>query len=103
MKVAKTLFPMRDADLHRNPIWTELRDFYLEQWVCYFGEPKKVRVDSEGSWMSEAAAVFIGKDSVLLEPIPGQAHWQTGLVEEAIRGLEATMTATALKHPDMGT
>ena len=25
VKVAKTLFPMRDADLHRNPIWTELR------------------------------------------------------------------------------
>ena len=35
------LFPMRDADLHRNPIWTEPRDFYLEQWVCYFGKPKR--------------------------------------------------------------
>ena len=97
------LFPMRDADLHRNPTWTELRNFCLEQWVCYFGKPKKVRVDSEGSWMSEVAAVFFGKESVLLEPILGQAHWQTGLVDEAIRGLEATMTATALKHPDMGT
>ena len=32
-------YPMRDADLHRNPIRTELRDFYLEQWVCYFGKP----------------------------------------------------------------
>ena len=68
-----------------------------------FGKSEeRVRVDSEGSWMSEAAAVFFGKESVLLEPIPGQAHWQTGLVEEAIRGLEATMTATALEHPDMG-
>ena len=52
--------------------------------------------------MSEAAAVFFGKKSVMLEPIPGQAHWQTGPVEEAIRGLQATMTATALEHPDMG-
>ena len=93
---------MRDADLHRNPIWTELRDLYLEQWVCYFGKPKRVRVDSEGSWMSGAAAVFFGKESVLLEPIPGQAHWQVDLVEEAIRGLKATMTAAALEHPDMG-
>ena len=57
-----------------------------------FGKSEEsVRVDSEGSWMSEAAAVFFGKESVLLEPIPGQAHWQTGLVEEAIRGLKATM------------
>ena len=69
---------------------------------CYFGKPKRVRVDSEGSWISEAAAVFLGKESVLLEPIPGQAHWQTGLVKEAIRGLKTTMTATALEHPDMG-
>ena len=102
LKVAKMLFPMTNNDLHQNPVWTELRDFYLEQWVCCFGRPKRVRVDSEGSWMSEAAAEFFGKESVMLEPIPGQAHWQTGLVEEAIRGLTATMTATALEHPDMG-
>ena len=36
--------------------------------------------------MSEAAATFSGKECVLLEPIPGRAHWQTGRVEEAIRG-----------------
>ena len=60
LKVAKMPFPMRDADLHRNPAETELRDFYLEQWVCCFGKPKRVRVDSEGSWMSEVAAVFFG-------------------------------------------
>ena len=52
--------------------------------------------------MSEAAASFFGKESVSLEPIPAQAHWQTGLVEEAIRGLKATMTATTLQHFDMG-
>ena len=63
---------------------------------------EEVLVDSEGSWMSEAAAVVFGKESVLLEPIPRQAHWQTGLVEEVIRGLKATMTATALENPDMG-
>ena len=51
--------------------------------------------------MLDAAAVSFGKESVLLEPIPAQAHWQTGPVEDAIRGLQATMTATALEHPDM--
>ena len=93
---------MSNTDLHRNPVWTELRDFYLEQWVCYFGKPKRVRRDSEGSWMSEAAATVFGNKSVLLEPIPGQAPWQTKLVEEGIRGLKATMTVTALEHQDMG-
>ena len=61
-----------------------------------------MRVDKEGSWMSEAAATFFGKGSVLLEPTRGQAHWQTGLMEEAIRGLKASMTDTALEHPNMG-
>ena len=41
LKVAKMLFPMKDADLHRNAVWTELRDHYLEQWVCYLGKPFK--------------------------------------------------------------
>ena len=36
------------------------------------------------------------------ELIPGEAHWQIGLVEEAIRGLKATVTATVLEHPDKG-
>ena len=51
----------------RNPVWTELRSFYLEQWVCCF-EEQKMRLDSEGSWMSVAAATFFGKESVLLDP-----------------------------------
>ena len=27
LKVAKMLFPMTNNDLHRNPVWTDLRDF----------------------------------------------------------------------------
>ena len=29
LKVAKMLFPMKDTHLHQNPVWTELRDFFL--------------------------------------------------------------------------
>ena len=32
------------------------------------GKPGRAHVDSEGSWMSEAAATFFGKERVLLEP-----------------------------------
>ena len=49
--------------------------------------------------MSEAA--FFGKEKVL-ELSLGQVHWQTRLVEEAIRCLKATMTGQALEHPDVG-
>ena len=49
LKVATMLFPMRDADLHRTPIWTELRDFYLDDGCVILENPNRVRVDSEGS------------------------------------------------------
>ena len=51
LKVAKMLFPMKDTDLLRNPFWTELRVFLLEQWRVLLENRKRVRVDSEGSWM----------------------------------------------------
>ena len=104
MKICRSvLFPYeRDTYLHRIPVWTELREFHLERWVREIWKTKKHRVDSEGSCMSEAARSFFGKESILLEPICGQAHWQTRLLEVAIPALEAPMTATALEHPDMG-
>ena len=34
------LFPMKHTDLHHHPVWTELRDFHMEQRVCYFGKPE---------------------------------------------------------------
>ena len=43
LKVAKMLFPMIDTDLHCNPVWTEPREFYLEQRACYFGKPQDAR------------------------------------------------------------
>ena len=98
LKVPKMLFPMRDADLHRNPIGTERLDFYLEQWVCYFGKTEEstsrqrrfldVRSCTNVLWQGKC---FVGTDSRA-----------SSLVEEAIRGHKATMTATALEHPDMG-
>ena len=82
LKVAKMLFPMKDTDLHCNPVWTELRDFYLEQWVCYFGTPQRVRVDSEGPWMPHAAAMFFGKGKCLA----GTDSWTSTLADRTRGG-----------------
>ena len=45
LKVAEMLFPMKDTDLHRNPVWTELRDFYLEQWACVYWRRQRRTLD----------------------------------------------------------
>ncbi len=52
--------------------------------------------------MAEEAAGYFGKSSVLLEPIPGQAHWQISIAEEAIGATKDTMTAIALEDPEVG-
>ena len=87
MKVGKMHFPMKDTDLHRNLVWTELRDFYLEQLV-WRGQRRIWDVRS-------------GNNVLRQENCLAGAHWQTGLVE-AIRRLKATMTPTALEHPRYG-
>ena len=51
--------------------------------------------------MATEAAEYFCQQSCLLDPIPGQAHWQTSLVEEAIQATKSTMTALALEHPEV--
>ena len=74
-------------------------DFYLEQWSAVLEKPKRIRVDSEGSWMSEAAASFFGKESVLSR-FP-EAHWQTGSnAREDVRGFSPRQHALG-RAPDL--
>ena len=101
-RLPRCFFPMKDTDLHRKPVSTELRDFYLEQRVFFFLE-------------NQAEFVFKVKDlgcQKRLQPSSARTmfcwsrfldkHIGTGLVEEAFGGLKAKMTATALEHPNMG-
>ena len=40
-------------------------------------------------------------DTSLLDPIPAEAHWQTGVVERSIQSAKAVMSAIAQEFPDM--
>ena len=67
-----------DTDLHRDPVWAGLRDFYREQWCATLKKQQEsvLTVKDRGCQKrlqpSSATKVSCRK------------HWQTGLVEEAI-------------------
>ena len=74
---------IKDTYLHRNPVWIELRDFYLEQRVC---------VDSEGSWMSEAGRLSS----------PEKVYCWSSLADRtAIRGMTAIAASQGQWPPPM--
>ncbi|CAK0836529.1 unnamed protein product [Prorocentrum cordatum] len=102
-RVTKILYHMVGQDRHRNPVWADLKSFYEERWLPYFGKPQRVKVDPEGSWMSKQAAQYFDSDSIGYEPIPGQAHWHISLAEEAIQATKGTMDKLVTENPDMST
>ena len=60
-------------------------------WTSYFGNPKCLRVDPAGSFRSQALQEFCDPHDIFLDIIPGEAHWQIGVCEEAVKGLKETM------------
>ncbi|CAK0841524.1 unnamed protein product [Prorocentrum cordatum] len=103
VRVSKLLYHMVGEDRHRNPVWADLKQFYEERWMPYFGKPQRVKVDPEGSWMSKQAAEYFDSDSIAYEPIPGQAHWHISLAEEAIQATKGTMDKLVTENPEMTT
>ena len=101
VRIGKILYDMVGDKARKNVRWPELKEFYEEAWLPYFGPPQRFRVDPEGAWMSAEAAEYFGAKSILLDPIPGQAHWQISIAEEAIQSTKSTMTALALEFPEI--
>jgi hypothetical protein len=90
------------GDKRRNNMkWDDLKAVYEDKWLPYFGKPTRVKIDPEGAWMDSEAAEYFGRDGALLEPIPGQAHWQISIAEEAIQATKSIMTALALEFPEI--
>ncbi|CAK0829393.1 unnamed protein product, partial [Prorocentrum cordatum] len=103
VRVSKLLCHRVGEDRHRNPAWADLKQFYEERWMPYFGNAQMMKVDPEGSWMSKQAAEYFDSDSIAYEPIPGQAHWHISLAEEAIQATKGTMGKLVTENPEMTT
>eukprot|EP00439_Symbiodinium_sp_Y106_P070844 s93_g12.t1 len=66
-------------------------NYLQEGWMQYFGRPKVLRLDPAGSFRSQTVESFCDRHHILLEIIPGEAHWKLGVCEQAVKGVKEVM------------
>eukprot|EP00435_Cladocopium_sp_Y103_P071048 s167_g36.t1 len=81
--------------------WPLVQKCFEELWLPYFGQPDTIRVDPEGVWRGNEGDAYCESRGIQLTPIPAEAHWQVGIVENAIRGLKQVMSSLAEEFKDM--
>lgn len=81
--------------------WPIIRQCFEEHWVAHHGQPDTIRADPEGAWRDTDADVYCQERGIMLAPIPAEAHWQIGIVENAIKGIKQVMSAIAEEFGQM--
>ena len=76
-------------------------NYMSEGWIQMFGKPKALRLDPAGSFRSTSLEGFCDRNDIFLDLIPGEAHWQIGIAEQAIQGLKVLMTKMCEQEPDL--
>ena len=66
-----------------------------------FGKPKTLRLDPAGSFRSAAVENFCDRHSIYMDVIPGEAHWQIGIAEQAIQGVKQLMNKLHDHDPEL--
>lgn len=81
--------------------WPLIQQCFEEHWLAHHGQPESIRVDPEGVWRGEEADAYCRERGISLTPIPAEAHWQVGIVENAIKAVKHVMTSLAEEFKDM--
>ena len=76
-------------------------NYMSEGWIQMFGKPKALRLDPAGSFRSTALEEFCDRNGIFLDLIPGEAHWQNGVAEQAIQGIKTLMTKLCDQEPEL--
>ena len=77
-------------------------NFLNEGWIQTFGRPKTLRLDPAGSFRAQAVEGFCDRHSIYLDIIPGEAHWQIGVAEQAIQGIKQLLSKMSQTEKDVG-
>ena len=76
-------------------------EYFQEGWCQYFGQPQVLRLDPSGPFRSQAVESYCDRHQIYLDVIPGEAHHQTGVCEESVKGLKEVMTKLCLADPEV--
>ena len=73
---------------------------YLEEgWSQVFGQPRALRLDPAGAFRGQAITEYCDRHGIHLDLIPADAHWSTGICEQAVQGTKELMSKIAEAEP----
>ena len=74
-----------------DPTAEELLLIYHERWTSIFGMPRKVHMDPAGAHVSFEMLDQMQTDGSEPRTSAGEAHWQQGAIERAIKGFDTRL------------
>ena len=86
---------------HQTPTSAACIHYLQEGWIQYFGTPHTLRLDPAGAFRSQTLEGFCERQGIYLDVIPGEAHWQIGVCEQAIHAAKTIMTKVCEDHPEI--
>ncbi|CAE7839318.1 RE1 [Symbiodinium sp. CCMP2592] len=85
----------------QTPSGAVCTNYLSEGWFQVFGKPKTLRLDPAGSFRGEHMSSFCDRHGIYLDIIPGEAHWQIGVTEQAVQGLKQLTDKLAAADPEV--
>ena len=79
---------------------TQFTECFRSHWTQYFGNPHALRVDPDGSFRRHELSEFRDRNHIFLDLVASEAHWKTGICEQAIKGAKSVMTKLVMDDPD---
>ena len=75
--------------------------FFNEHWQQYFGRPELLRFDAEGTWRSKSLDAAFSDLGIMLDPIPGDAHWHISPLERSIAWVKECLSKLVSENPKL--
>lgn len=86
---------------HQTMNAADFLQYLREGWIQYFGKPTTLRLDPAGAFRSQEVERFCDDQNILLDVIPGEAHWQLGTCEQAVQGVRDVMYKLVEQNPEI--
>eukprot|EP00439_Symbiodinium_sp_Y106_P044061 s3557_g5.t1 len=98
-RVAKVL----TRGLKQSPSAATCLQYLQEGWCEYFGAPRVLRLDPAGAFRSQAVEAYCDRHNIFVDLVPGEAHHQIGVCEQAVKGVKEVMSKLCAQNPDLTT
>ena len=86
---------------HQTPTSAACLQYLKGGWIQYFGTPHTLRLDPAGAFQSAALEGFCERQGIFLDVIPGEAHCQIGVCEQATQAVKNIMSRLAEDNPQV--